>query len=91
MTIAISEPGKNYPALIVFDYLAVVMCVIAPQIRFESLFIPIILTVTREPLGGRPRFGYEQRQSMPPSSDTKTPFVSTILTVPTYLLPGTYL
>ena len=67
------------------------MCVIAPHIRFVSWLIPMIRTVTREPLGGLLLFGYEQRQSIPPSSETKTPFVSTMLTVPTYLLPGTYL
>ena len=30
------------------------------------------------------------RQSMPPSRDTNTPVVSTILTVPTYKLPTAY-
>lgn len=35
-------------------------------------------------------FGYAQRQSIPPSKATNTPFVSTRLTVPTYLLPTLY-
>ena len=45
-------------------YRAVVMCVIAPHIRFASWLIPMTRTVTREPLGGLPRLGYEQRQSI---------------------------
>lgn len=38
-------------------HLGVAMCVIAPQIRLDSLLMPRIRTVTREPLGGRPRLG----------------------------------
>ena len=39
------------------SHLGVAMCVIAPQIRLDSLLMPRIRTVTREPLGGRPRLG----------------------------------
>lgn len=39
------------------SYLTAAMCVMAPHIRLLSWLMPKILTVTRAPLGGLPRFG----------------------------------
>jgi len=56
------------------------MCVIAPQIRLDSLLMPRIRTVTREALGGRrQRLPYEQLRfiTKAPVTDLKDLYLST--------------